>query len=95
VIVPYVFHVQVLVGAVEKVCFGDQGELHGSRTLSSTPARACLALGSLVKHLDASGQHQQAHRLADRLEAWLDKHGEGRLWRSVKNGRILVVSVVL
>lgn len=69
--------VEGFVSAVEKVCFGEKDVFHGSRTLSSTQSRACLAVGSLVKHLDADGQLQHANRLSEKLETWLDRHGEG------------------
>ncbi|XP_070204336.1 uncharacterized protein [Littorina saxatilis] len=65
------------VRAVETYCFGAEGEHHGGRTLARTQGRACLAAGSLVKHLSSSGQDQHAHRLADRLESWLDHHAKG------------------
>ena len=70
-------HLQSFVAAVEKVCFGEDGEHLGTRTLGRTQGRACLAVGSLVKHLSASGQRQQADRLASALESWLEQHGEG------------------
>ncbi|KAK7113965.1 hypothetical protein V1264_000110 [Littorina saxatilis] len=65
------------VAAVATVCFGDKGELHGQRKLGRTQTRACLAVGSLVKHLAGSGQQQYADNLAHRLETWLDQHRKG------------------
>ena len=73
----FVVLLQSFVAAVEKVCFGEDGEHLGTRTLGRTQGRACLAVGSLVKHLSSSGQHQQADRLAQTLESWLGQHGEG------------------
>lgn len=63
--------------AVESFCFGKNGEHHGSQIMALTQSRACLALGSLIRHLENRGDHDQASQLAERLETWLDKHGEG------------------
>ncbi|XP_070206105.1 uncharacterized protein [Littorina saxatilis] len=65
------------VNAVEQVCFGKTGELHGSRAMTRTQSRACLAVGSLVRHSHHAGHSHTAHRLLDRLESWLEEHSKG------------------
>ena len=72
------------------MCFGEDGKLLGTRTLGRTQGRACLAVGSLVKHLSASGQHQQADRLAQALESWLEQHGEGMVLSMLWSSAVLI-----
>lgn len=75
------FLCQDFVAAVERLCFGDKGQLHGTRVMNRTQIRACLAVGSLSKALHRDNQVQRAERLAERLESWLDHHGKGELLR--------------
>ncbi|KAK7493719.1 hypothetical protein BaRGS_00015048 [Batillaria attramentaria] len=65
---------QEFVEAIEKYCFGQYGEHHGSRVMTVTQRKACLAVGSLARHLDRGGQTELADRLVHRLEQWLLKH---------------------
>lgn len=65
------------VHGVEAFCFGKNGEHHGTRTMIHSQSRACLAVGSLMRHLNKGGQGHQANQLADKLESWLEDHGKG------------------
>ncbi|KAK7496755.1 hypothetical protein BaRGS_00011964, partial [Batillaria attramentaria] len=65
------------VKAIERFCFGPGGEQHGSRNMTRTQSRACLAVGSLTRNLAKAGRHTLANTLAHRLETWLDEHGKG------------------
>ncbi|KAK7460766.1 hypothetical protein BaRGS_00038813, partial [Batillaria attramentaria] len=65
------------VRAVEEVCFGENGQHHGSTSMTRTQSRACLAVGSLVKNLAKAGRHELANELTDKLETWLDEHKKG------------------
>ena len=63
--------------AIERFCFGENGELHGTRTMNSTQRQACLAVGSLARNLANSGDDRLANHLTNRLETWLDEHEKG------------------
>lgn len=65
------------INAVEKFCFGAEGEQHGTRAMNRTQSRACLAVGSLARHCHRAGHHDKADRLVDHLESWLDHHEKG------------------
>jgi hypothetical protein len=68
---------QRFINEVEKFCFGEEGQHHGSTILNRTQSRACLALGSLAKHCQNAGHHEMADTLVGKLESWLEKHAEG------------------
>ena len=58
--------------------------------MSNTQRRACIALGSLAKHVHRIGLVNEASRLIGQLEQWLDYHNESkrftasvRLWLEV------------
>ena len=69
---------QRFVRAIERFCFGENGELHGTRTMNRTQRQACLAVGTLAKNLANSGEERLANHLTNRLETWLDEHEKGR-----------------
>lgn len=91
----FVQHFKEFVSAIESICFGQNDEHHGTRSMGHTQSRACLAAGSLTRFLAKGGQDHESNRLADRLETWLDKHGKGvcsintnnavifKLWRDI------------
>ena len=69
---------QRFVRAIERFCFGENGELHGTRAMNRTQRQACLAVGTLAKNLANSGDERLANQLTNRLETWLDEHEKGR-----------------
>ncbi|KAK7496780.1 hypothetical protein BaRGS_00011989, partial [Batillaria attramentaria] len=74
--------IQKFVRAIEGFCFGETGEHHGSRNMTRTQSRACLAVGSLTRNLATGGRHTLANTLATRLETWLEEHGKGILFKN-------------
>ncbi|KAL8573312.1 hypothetical protein ACOMHN_032774 [Nucella lapillus] len=68
---------EAFIHCLEKLCFGPHGEHTGSKNMTRTQSRACLAVGSVAKRCVDGGHQATADRLVDRLETWLDLHAAG------------------